>query len=344
MTDTYRVGVVGCGSIATERHIPAIEANDRTTLRAVYDHKWSNAETTAETYDVPYAYDDYDALLDSGIDFVTVATPPFAHADRTTAALRAGVDVLCEKPMAVTLSDAQSMIDAADESGRTLGIVHNFLYSNSLRKVDRMAANGTLGTVRYAKGFQLSSPRRDLPSWYTDLPGGLFFDESPHLLYLMERFVGTLDLESSTAQRAPADAQSLKSVTATFRGREDKVGQLTMIFDAPLSEWFLFVVGTRRLVVVDIFRDILLTFDREDSHSPLQVLKVLLSGTGQAVAGALSSGLDVLRGDLYFGFGELLSRYTAALDSNGEPPVTGADGYRILRTVHDVVESTEETD
>jgi predicted dehydrogenase len=330
----YTVGVAGCGDIATERHVPAIQANDATELVSVYDHKYPNAERTASQFDIEGAYDEFGAFLDT-VDIVTIATPPFVHSDLSVAALESGTHVLCEKPMAVEKADAERMLEADREHDARLGLVHNFLFSHSMRKARRLVDRGEIGDVQYLKGFQVSSPSRGLPSWYTDLPYDLFFDESPHLLYLMEHFIG--QPEPTHVQPEFRDDQ-LRSLTATLEGEEGRLSQLTMHFNAPLSEWYLIIIGDRKLLVVDIFRDILFRFDRETSHSAIEVLQVSLSAVRQILGGVVKSGVRLLRDDLYFGFNELLDRYVHALQYGTDPPVSAEDGYRVFNSTYDIIE------
>lgn len=333
----YSVGVAGCGSIATERHIPAIKNSNRAELRAVYDHKLPNAERAASRFGVPNRYAEYDEFLKE-VDVVTIATPPFVHHELTVTALESGTHVLCEKPFSVQKEDAKDMLNAAEQSENRLGIVHNFLFSDSVMKAKRKVHGGSIGDIQYVKGFQLSSPSRGLPSWYTDLPYDLFFDESPHLLYLMEEFVGSL---TPTHVETQSDDERLTSLTATFNGERQRRGQLTMHFDAPLSEWYLLIVGTERVLIVDIFRDILYEFDSEQFHSSIEVLQTSLSAVVQILTGVAWSGVRLLTNDLYFGFGELLDRYLRAIHSGGELPVSAADGYRTFDTMYEVIEFDE---
>jgi len=330
----YTVGVAGCGAIATERHIPALQANDSTELVSVYDHNYPNAERAASTFDIDGAYDEFDAFLDT-VDIVTIATPPFVHAELSVTALESGTHVLCEKPMAVEKHDAEQMLKADADSEARLGIVHNFLYSHSMRRARRLVERGTVGDVQYVKGFQLSSPSRGLPSWYDQLPYDLFFDEAPHLLYLMDEFIGQPEPKHVDAQ---FNTGTLRSLTATFHGSEDRRGQLTMQFNAPLSEWYLFIVGNRELLIVDIFRDVLYRFGRETSHSATEVLSVSLSAVRQILSGVTKSGMRLLQDDLYFGFNELLDRYIHAIRYDSQLPVSAADGYRVFESAYDVIE------
>jgi predicted dehydrogenase len=339
MSRKFEVGVVGCGSIAKERHIPALQKNPRVLLSTVYDHHWPNAEKTAEDYGIPNVYDDYDSFLASDLDLITISTPPFTHADLSVSALESNTNVLCEKPMAVDREDAQRMVSFSEESDATLGIVHNFLYSRSIRKARQLLEDGEFGDIRYVKGLQFSSPRRELPSWYTDLPGGLFFDESPHLLYLIEAFIGGLDVINATAQESDRSGQPLDSVTATLEGDEGRQGQLSMIFNAPLSEWFFIIVGTKKIAIVDIFRDILVHVGQEKAHSALEVLEKALSGMGQFGAGIMKSGLHTLRGDLFFGFEVLLNEHLSSLEKATSPPVTPEQGFRIFEGSHSILDN-----
>lgn len=340
MTETRSVGVAGCGKIANDRHLPALQSIPHLEVTALYDHHWENADHSAKQYDVPNVYSDVDEFVAQDLDFVTVCTPPFAHRDVTVPALEADVNVLTEKPMAVEMDDADEMVRTAEETGNTLGVVHNFLYSSSVEKAKALVESGAVGEIQYVKGFQLSSSGRELPSWYTDLPGGLFFDESPHLLYLMEEFAGELTVDDVTTQPTELPRQ-LDSVTATYRGEAGTVGQLSMVFTSPISEWFLVVVGSERVLVVDIFRDILLQFGSDGTHSPLQVVKTAVSGMAQLTYGMATSTVSSLRGDLFFGYDTLVNQYSHALGTGATPPVSGEDGRDVLQYIYDTLDASD---
>ena len=120
-----KVGIIGCGSIATHRHLPEYMLNDHVEIVAVCDSVEERAKEKGRMYHANF-YTDYKELLsDSNIEAVSVCTPNYLHAPITIAALNAGKHVLCEKPMATSKEEALAMIEAAERNNRKLMIAHN---------------------------------------------------------------------------------------------------------------------------------------------------------------------------------------------------------------------------
>src|ERR1700691_3437055 len=122
--------VAGIGDIATRRVIAAILAEPRSRLHGLVTRDPGKA--------VPYNVRSFttldEALSDPAVEAVYVATPVFLHAPQTILALRAGKHVLCEKPMAMNEAEARSMVQAAEQSGRTFGVAY---YRRTYPKVRR---------------------------------------------------------------------------------------------------------------------------------------------------------------------------------------------------------------
>ena len=120
-----RVGIIGCGKIAQVRHLPEYAANPHAEVVAYYDKNRARAEEMAAKYggDVCDSY--FDLLNRNDIDAVSICVENRSHAEISTAALYAGKHVLCEKPMAVTLAECESMVAAAERNGKHLMIGHN---------------------------------------------------------------------------------------------------------------------------------------------------------------------------------------------------------------------------
>ncbi len=107
MKDLVSIAVIGCGDVAMQRHLPAVDVNPDLRLVAVCDTNRERVERARAAFTPNYGTTDVEEVFrDPDIDAVIIATPPWVTPDLTIAALRAGKDVLCEKPMALTLAKA----------------------------------------------------------------------------------------------------------------------------------------------------------------------------------------------------------------------------------------------
>lgn len=142
-----KIGILGCGKIAQVRHIPEYAANPDCELAAFYNPTRKRAEDMAAKYGGK-VYDTPEALLaDPEIDAVSVCAANYAHAELAIKAMRAGKDVLCEKPMAVTPEDCEAMVKVAKETGRTLMIAHNQRFAKAHVKAKALIDAGTIGRI-----------------------------------------------------------------------------------------------------------------------------------------------------------------------------------------------------
>jgi predicted dehydrogenase len=203
-------------------------------------------------------------------------------------------------------------------------------------KAERLIEQGEVGTILHVVGLQLSSPRRRLPTWYPHLPGGLFFDEAPHLLYLIRRFLGRLRVDFACVDEAPSGQQPIASVQAKLTG--GSVGAiLTMSFLAPVSEWVLLVVGTRRVLMLDIFRDILTVLRPDGSHSAPEVLASSLRFWLGLAKEFLSSGSLYAGGHLLYGHDVIIRRFVDSVLKGDQPPVGSEDGREVVEVMEDIL-------
>jgi predicted dehydrogenase len=188
--------VIGIGDIATRRVIPAIQAEPRSKL---YGLVTRDAEKAAPYHTRSWTSLD-EALGDPAVNAVYVATPVFLHAPQTIQALRAGKHVLCEKPMAMNVGEARSMVQAAEESGRTLGVAY---YRRTYPKVHRakeLMDAGAIGKPVFAEltshgwfdGKQ-SDENSSERSWLIDpakAGGGPLYDIASHRIDVLNFLFG----------------------------------------------------------------------------------------------------------------------------------------------------------
>jgi predicted dehydrogenase len=190
-TSKARIGIIGCGGIARGSHGPGYKRLEEVgvcELVACCDAVPEVAEAFAESFGIPRVFTDYhDLLALEELDGVSVATPPFVHRDATVAALRAGKDVLCEKPMAMNVAEAKEMLAVARETGRVLTIGHGSRFAPTAMEIHRRVAAGDLGQIYYARASRLRSrgvPARGVFTSKTRNGGGPLIDIGVHALDL----------------------------------------------------------------------------------------------------------------------------------------------------------------
>jgi scyllo-inositol 2-dehydrogenase (NADP+) len=341
-----RTAIVGLGWVGTNRHLPAVSGNSDFKLVGLVDARPGRAKDLADRFRVRHSIEADHlsgiAWLDE-VDLIVIATEPARHASLVLEALAAGKHVLTEKPFAMNIADGEHMVAAARSAQRTLAIVHNFQFARSVVRLERDLAAGKLGAVQGLWGCQLGNPARRLPKWYAELPLGLFYDESPHLLYLLRRFGGR-ELAVSTVDIGPLHATTGTPATVYVRFTASAAGQqvpavLSMFFEAPLSEWYFAVLGEHALGVVDIFRDIYVRLPNDGAHTASTILRTSLAGTAGHWFGTLTSGLRLFGRRLHYGNDLLYQRLAVAI-REGQPAtdIAASDALAVLKLQHAIME------
>jgi len=142
-----RVGLIGCGSIALGAHVPALaRLTSVARLVSICDVRVDVAEQTARSLGVEeWTGDVYHLLGNPSIDAVIITTPEFLHAEQVIAAARAGKHILCEKPIAATLAEADAMIAAAHQAGIHFMVGHSRRFTARYLTVRQELDSGSLG-------------------------------------------------------------------------------------------------------------------------------------------------------------------------------------------------------
>jgi len=335
-----RVGIIGTGWVARERHIPAFKRDSRCTVTVLFDQDYSQAESAARKFRIPRFVDRLDDFLQEPLDVVSICTPPWAHAPLIEASIRAGKHVLVEKPMTLTSEEGKSLEALARKSGLVLCPVHNFLFSRAIRRAKSLLEGGGAGVVSWAMGLQLSSWHRRLPTWFYKLPGGLFFDEVPHFLYLMRYFLGELRVEQAWHSTSELDSEFPSQRTEARLCGTHGTGHLTIWTGSPFSEWLFILFCSRAVLVIDLFRDTLIHLPPEQAHNAVDVLKFSARGTIELWREIGASGLRFAGNRLLYGHGRLVNRFLEAMVNGEEPPTTARDGFEVVALIEEILRCT----
>ncbi|MFW5980854.1 MAG: Gfo/Idh/MocA family protein [Halanaerobiaceae bacterium] len=173
MSKKLKTGIIGVGGIANGKHMPALaQLDDEVEMAAFCDIIKKRAVKGAEEYGTSDAevFTDYKELLKMDeIDIVHVLTPNDVHAPITIAALKAGKDVMCEKPMAVSSEEAWHMVETAEKTGQKLTIGYQSRHKKESRYLKNLIESNKFGEIYFAKTHALR--RRGVPTW------GVFMDK-----------------------------------------------------------------------------------------------------------------------------------------------------------------------
>ena len=147
----YRVGIVGCGSIGTRYATAFQQLHNRVEVVAACDILEEKVNVLVEQFEIPSAYTDMQQMLaKERLDIVGVTTHNREHVEPTIAAAEAGVKaILCEKPMALNMRDADRVIETCERSGTKLAIDHTMRFEPNWRRVKQMVDDGAIGDLRH---------------------------------------------------------------------------------------------------------------------------------------------------------------------------------------------------
>lgn len=178
--------------------IKPLRASKQSRLLAVASRSASTAEAYAREWDIPRAHGSYEALLaDPDIDIIYNPLPNHLHAEWTIKALQAGKHVLCEKPLALTLSEVDAMIAAAQKSGRVLAEAFMYRHHPQTIQVKEIVDSGALGKLQLIKGaFTFTLTREGNYRNVKEMGGGSLWDVGCYPISFARMIVGEEPLEA----------------------------------------------------------------------------------------------------------------------------------------------------
>lgn len=190
---TLRFGLIGCGRVAP-RHAQSLLQLQETDLVAVADVKPARADHFAHEYGATPHHSHTDLLARNDIDAVSICVPSGLHAQVAIDAMQAGKHVLVEKPIAITLEDADRMIAVSEATGRILGVVLQNRYNHPMQQLRAAIDQGKLGPLYLGNAcVRWYRPQ----SYYEDewhgtwaMDGGALMNQSIHHIDALQWFMG----------------------------------------------------------------------------------------------------------------------------------------------------------
>ena len=245
-----RYAVIGLGWIAQEAVLPAFRHTKNSTVVALVTGDKEKAREVAREHGIEriHSYDEYDRLVKSGeIDAVYIATPNNKHTNFAIAAARAGVHVLCEKPMASTSKDCRAMIEAAEEAGTKLMVAYRLHFEPANLKAISLITSREIGEPRIFNSVFCQQVEEGNARLKKDLAGGPLLDMGIYAINasrycFREEPVEVMALAGNNGEKRFAEVPEAVSVTMRFP--KDRLASFTCSFGAaPIDHWY--VIGTK---------------------------------------------------------------------------------------------------
>ncbi len=250
------MALVGCGRIA-KNHFDAMERVDGLDLVAVADIIPSRAEAAGAANGVPFFTSLAEMMAAVECDIVTVATPSGLHPVHGIEAARAGKHVVSEKPMAISLAGADSLIDACAEAGVRLFVVKQNRLNPAIQLVKRAVEKGRFGrihsancTVRWARPQEYYDQAPWRGTWAMD--GGAFMNQASHYVDLIQWLAGPVAsvVAMTATQERKIEAEDSGAAVLRFQNGAIGVLDVTMLTYPRNLEGSLTILGDRGSVKI----------------------------------------------------------------------------------------------
>jgi len=250
-----RAAVIGYGGAFNmgKRHAESMHLTGRMELRAVCDLDPSRTEQAAQDFPGIKTYNAVqDVFADEEIDLVTVITPHNTHAELAIAALQSGKHAIVEKPMCITVNEADAMIAAAKERGLMVSVFHNRRWDGDFTALKEIVEQGLIGDIFHVEmwGGNYGHPGTWWRS-YKDISGGAFYDWGAHYVDWLLNLVDSPieQIIGFTQKRMWMDVTNEDHVHSIVRFQNGAVADITMshLDRAPKPRWR--VLGTKGAII-----------------------------------------------------------------------------------------------
>jgi len=337
-----KAAIIGSGLIAKLKHIPAFHKHrDKVHLVALCDVNIEAARQAASAAGIPNAYADVGEMLArEKPDIVDICTPPKTHAKIAIQALQAGSNVLIEKPMAQSVEECDAIIAAARENKVKVCLAHSDLFYYPFIEARKLVREGAIGTFRGMRIF-LSTPTDYITSkpdhWANKLPGGVFGESGPHIIYMTLAFINPIRHVSVNATKL------MDYPWSPFEDyRIDLIGEKaasSVTMNYATKQWMarLEILGEDATLLVDLEAMSLVKYRRE-RLKPVPIGMSLLSETGQLLKSLTVSGLRYVTGSLRSTHDFIIDGFADSIINGTASPVPAEEGRESIRVMNMIVD------
>lgn len=321
------VALVGCGAVSVQYYTPALHVLQQSGMLrvvALFDPNPERVATLSRSFPHAARLDRFAQLAETGAELVIIASPPRSHAEQTIAALEAGLAVLCEKPMALTVAEGRAMIAAAAAASRVLAVGLLRRFFPATRTIRDLLARGCIGDVvsfAFCEGNDFHWPVASPDFFRKDVAyGGVLLDIGVHALDLL---LWWWDQPDEIVYEDDAMGGLEANCRLQFRFSQGFQGEIHLSREWPLANEYV-IRGTKGWIRWEV--------------NEADTVHIGLAGSRYILNAALYEGDDKRSacrpaGNFHRSFIEQLRNVVAAVRGHEPPCVSGEDGLRSVALI-----------
>jgi len=333
-----RFGLVGCGHVVQELHLPAWSAVPEARLVAICDSSQASLDAVSRRVPAARRYTSIDDFMsdNAGLSFIVLATPGVTHIELAPKILAKGINLLCEKPLALTAADAHRMCALADETGALLTSIHNYRFKENTREALRAMRKGRLGDIVAVNlKFRSGGLFGEQVPWrrHERQNRTLLFESGIHLVDIAMLFLGPL--KSLRFVDADVDSLGIQRVVFGTLHENGARGVFDLMVDASSTSTEIEVLGEAAGLALQLFPQGFRMLPRRDDplHRGLAEGRRLFDFVRDAI------GVKFLRPKCPHrarSHADLFRAFVGALHGNEPNPVPGRELLQLIQLLDEV--------
>lgn len=341
-----RAAIIGSGLIAGKKHIPAfLKQKSGVELVALCDINLQAAQAVASRFGIPRTYGDLSEMLSKERpEIVDICTPPQTHAKLAVEAMRNGCHVFIEKPMALTVTDCDEIVDASKQYGAKVCVAHSDLFYYPFMRAREMVGRGDIGEFRGMRIF-LSTPTDYMTSkpdhWAHRLPGGVIGETGPHIVYLTLAFIHPVrDVEVLALKLLDYPWSRFEDYRIELLG-ERAISSVALSYAT--NQWAarVDILGSEGMLLLDLQSQSMVKYGRRE-HRPTPIGVSSAKESAQMLAGTAATALRFASGRFKSTHEILIARFVESIRDGAQSPVTAEEGRETVRVLNRIVNRLDE--
>lgn len=255
LTQKVKWGIAGCGNFVEHNFLPALKLIQRSKLVSVYSHDLNRSQLIANKFGAPNYFNNYTEFLNSGIDTVFVASANADHHWQVIEAAKAGKNILCEKPIAMNVKEAEEMVNVCKENGVLLMVNFVHRFHPLIFKAKELVDKNLLGKiVSVSASFNMDYPPNDNFRFNKHLSGGgVLRDLGSHMIDTLRFFGGEISEIKAYMDNIVYKSEVEDFASAIVKFEKTGYGYFNVSFNAKKSFNRIEILGHKGVISIENF-------------------------------------------------------------------------------------------